>query len=312
MPSSASPIPRALQYLWLGFFVLTACGGVVAAVYITMKDSRITNVRELELAANDRSVALGEPAVVSQTTQNPSNMKGSEQVTPAPGDAPPVYKTLQNPRVTEVRGRVAPTLKAQLAVDGFALGNPAFIRIVKEERELELWMKPKGSTEYQMWKKWPIAAMSGRLGPKQKEGDRQAPEGFYSTNAGLLNPASNYHLSFNIGYPNAYDRAHGRTGNFLMVHGNQVSVGCFAMTDPVIEEIYLVVESAIHAGQKDVPVHVYPFRMTDERMRRATAEESEWLSFWEDLREGWMQFEETKTVPKVKVNAAEKRYVVME
>lgn len=247
-------VPRTLQYLWLGFFVLVVCGGALAAV----------------------------------------------------------YKTMQNPRITEVRERVTPTLKTELATDGFALGNPAFIRIVKEERELELWMKPKGATEYKMWKKWPIAAMSGELGPKQKVGDFQAPEGFYGTNAGLLNPASKYHLSFNIGYPNEFDRAHGRTGDFLMIHGNKVSIGCFAMTDPVIEEIYLVVESAIHAGQREVPVHVYPFRMTDERMLRAETEESEWLGFWQDLREGWMQFEETKTVPKVKVDAAEKRYVVME
>jgi murein L,D-transpeptidase YafK len=254
MPPSVSPVPRSLQYLWLGFFIFMACSGVVAAV----------------------------------------------------------YKTMQNPRITEVRERVSPSLKTQLANDGLALGNPAFIRIVKEERELELWMKPKGGAGYKIWKKWPVVAMSGELGPKQKEGDLQAPEGFYSTNAGLLNPASKYHLSFNIGYPNEFDRAHGRTGAFLMVHGNQVSLGCFAMTDPVIEEIYLIVESAIHAGQKEVPVHVYPFRMTEERMLQAETEESEWLAFWKDLRGAWVKFEEKKTLPKVKVDAVEKRYVVAE
>ncbi len=247
-------MPRALQFLWLGFFAIMAAGGVWAAV----------------------------------------------------------HQTMQNPRITEVRERVSPGLKEQLAMDGFALGNPAFIRIMKEERELELWLKPKDSPEYKLWKQWPIAAMSGALGPKQKVGDLQAPEGFYGTNAGLLNPASKYHLSFNIGYPNEYDRAHGRTGDFLMVHGNKVSLGCFAMTDPVIEEIYLIVESAIHAGQKEVPVHVFPFRMTEERMTQAQEKDSEWLDFWKDLRKGWVQFEEKKTLPKVKVDAVEKRYVVME
>ncbi|MEZ0274055.1 MAG: murein L,D-transpeptidase family protein [Roseimicrobium sp.] len=223
-----------------------------------------------------------------------------------------VHQTMQNPRITEVRERVSPGLKEQLATDGFALGNPAFIRIVKEERELELWLKPKSATEYKLWKKWSIAAMSGELGPKVKTGDCQAPEGFYSTNAGLLNPASKFHLSFNIGYPNAFDRAHGRTGDFLMVHGNQVSLGCFAMTDPVIEEIYLVVESAIHAGQKEVPVHVFPFRMTQERMTQEEAKDSEWLDFWKDLHKAWAKFEEKRTVPKVKVDVEEKRYVVAE
>jgi murein L,D-transpeptidase YafK len=329
MPSSAPAIPRTLQRLWLGFFILVACGGVVAVVYTTMQNPRITDVRAQEAsqpeplpATND--VALKTPATISKAAPSSLKTEPSEQMIPALKpqlatisdfaleEPPLVYKTTQTPRLTEVRDRMAAALKAQLATDGFALGNPAFVRIVKEERELELWMKPKGADEYKIWKKWFIAAMSGRLGPKQKEGDFQAPEGFYSTNAGLLNPASNFHLSFNIGYPNTYDRAHGRTGNFLMVHGNQVSVGCFAMTDPVIEEVYLVVESAIQAGQKEVPVHVFPFRMTEARMLQAETDKSEWLPFWRDLRKAWVKFEEKKTVPKVKVDEAQKRYVVME
>src|SRR6476646_7180694 len=134
-------------------------------------------------------------------------------------------------RLGEVRTRVEPFLKEDLAKAGLALGDAAFIRIFKEERVLELWLKPKGSAQFKLWKTWPIAAMSGHLGPKLKEGDQQAPEGFYEVNVDTLNPQSDYHLAFNIGYPNAFDQAKGRTGSYIMVHGNSVSIGCFAMTD---------------------------------------------------------------------------------
>ncbi len=220
------------------------------------------------------------------------------------------YITMQSPRLTEIRERVEPGLKERLTASGLTYGDRVYIRIVKEERELELWLKPKAEAKYKLWKTWPVAAMSGRLGPKQKEGDLQAPEGFYATTAALLNPNSKYHLSFNIGYPNTFDRAHGRTGNFLMVHGSKVSIGCFAMTNPVIEEIYLIVEAALNAGQKEVPVHVFPFRMTDERMLQAETEESEWLEFWKDLRRAWVKFEAEQVVPTTKVEGL--KYVVLE
>lgn len=211
-----------------------------------------------------------------------------------------IYKTKQNERLSEVRARVQPALKQELAGTGFSLGDPAFIRIFKETRELELWLRPEGSPQFRLWKTWPIAAMSGKLGPKLKEGDQQAPEGFYAVNAKAMNPQSSFHLSFNIGYPNAYDRAHGRTGAFIMVHGNKVSIGCFAMTDPVIEPIYLVVEAALNRGQAEVPVHVFPFRMTEERMNQAAADGAPWLEFWRNLRLGHDAFETTRVPPAVK------------
>lgn len=216
------------------------------------------------------------------------------------------FKTQQNERVSEVRARIEPSLKSELAAGGFALGNPVFIRIFKEERELELWLKPDGAAQFKLWKTWPIAAVSGRLGPKLKEGDFQAPEGFYSVNAKAMNPASSFHLSFNIGYPNAFDRAHGRTGAFIMVHGSNVSIGCFAMTNPVIEQIYLTVEAALNHSQTEFPVHVFPFRMTDERMAQET--ESPWLDFWRDLKAGHDVFENDKVPASVRV--IDKRYVI--
>lgn len=166
-------------------------------------------------------------------------------------------------------------------------GRPVFIRVIKEERLLELWLGHNGSWE--LLKTYPIAGMSGELGPKEQEGDRQAPEGFYRVYPSALNPKSNYYLSFNIGYPNAYDRSLGRTGSHIMVHGSNVSIGCFAMTDPGIEEIYTLVAEALQAGQSYVPVQVYPFRMTEQRIQ--TELDSPHHEFWQHLLPGWQHTE---------------------
>jgi murein L,D-transpeptidase YafK len=210
-------------------------------------------------------------------------------------------------RVDLVRERVTPHLKDELRVMGFALGDPLFIRIFKETRELELWMKPKGKTRYELWMRWPIAGLSGHLGPKLAEGDYQTPEGFYSVGAHALNPLSTCHLSFNTGFPNTFDQSQGRTGSWIMVHGGRGSVGCFAITDPVIEEVYVIAEAALKGGQQTFPVHVFPFRMTKERMAEAQAESGEWLSFWENLREGYDRFERSHVPPKP--TASSGRYV---
>ncbi|MEA3434469.1 MAG: L,D-transpeptidase family protein, partial [Campylobacterota bacterium] len=145
------------------------------------------------------------------------------------------------------------TLEESLVELSAKVGDPVFIRIFKEESLLEVWIRT--GTEYQHLKDYAICAYSGYLGPKLKEGDRQSPEGFYKVKKHQLNPNSKFHLSFNLGYPNKYDRTHERTGSFLMVHGNCVSDGCYAMTDDKIEEIYMLVESALQKGQKYVQVH---------------------------------------------------------
>lgn len=211
-------------------------------------------------------------------------------------------------RIDEVRERVSPGLSGELEKAGFHLGDPAFIRIFKESSELELWLRASKNKSFRLFKTWRIANWSGKLGPKQSEGDGQAPEGCYATRAGLLNPKSSFHLSFNIGYPNAFDQAHGRTGSFIMVHGGNVSIGCFAMTDPVIEEIYLIVEAALNDGQPEVPIHVFPFRFTDERLTQAAEkpDEARWLDFWNDLRILHDAFENTHQVPRVQIEG--KRY----
>jgi murein L,D-transpeptidase YafK len=203
-------------------------------------------------------------------------------------------------RLADTRRRLLPKLHEELAQKQLRLGQPAFIRIFKESCELELWLRDASSV-WKRFRTYPIATFSGFLGPKQREGDMQAPEGFYAVTRQLLNPASSYHLAFNIGYPNAYDRHHQRTGSLIMVHGNEVSVGCFAMTDPLIEEIYLVIASALENGQPQVPVHSFPFRMTGERMDQARAENSAWLPFWENLRQGHDLFEKRRQPPQTSV-----------
>ncbi len=166
---------------------------------------------------------------------------------------------------------------------GRFFGAPVFIRIVKESRLLELWVQHQST--WQVLKTYRIAGMSGTLGPKQKEGDKQAPEGFYDVVAQRLNPQSRFHLAMNIGYPNAHDRELGRTGSFIMVHGGTDSVGCFAMTDPAIEEIYTMVNEAFRAEQQRVEVHIYPFEMTVERMEQER--QNPHHPFWCTLQPRW-------------------------
>ncbi len=187
------------------------------------------------------------------------------------------------------------------------LEKPVFIRIFKEERKLEIWQE-NTSGKYELYKTYDICTYSGGLGPKKKEGDKKTPEGFYSTEKSLLNPNSSYHLSFNIGYPNEYDKAHGYTGSLIMIHGDCVSIGCFAMTDPYIEEIYSIVEGALANGQKKIDIHVFPFKMTTKNMSKYNG--SEYYDFWKELKPVYDYFEKNKMVPKVGV--IDKKYVLEE
>jgi murein L,D-transpeptidase YafK len=202
-------------------------------------------------------------------------------------------------RAAEVEARVAQDMKTALTEKGLGLGSPVFIRAFKEERELELYVRNTATGKYELFRTYPIVAASGKLGPKLAEGDRQVPEGFYFVRQGAMNPNSTYHLSFNIGYPNAYDRAHDRTGSFIMIHGSTLSVGCLAMTDAKIEEIYALCQAALDGGQPFFRVHIFPFRMTPKRMLAAA--ESPHLPFWENLKQGYDLFEKDKVPPNVSV-----------
>ena len=169
-------------------------------------------------------------------------------------------------------------------------GSSILLRIFKKESELEIW-KMSRAGRYVLVKTFPICRWSGQLGPKLRTGDRQAPEGFYAVPDSKMNPNSSYHLSFDLGYPNAYDRAHGGTGSFLMVHGICSSMGCYAMTNPQISEIYALAREAFAGGQRAFQVQAYPFRMTAQNMARARQEQH--IGFWKQLKEGYDRFEAT-------------------
>ena len=199
--------------------------------------------------------------------------------------------------------RVRPSLEPALRAKGLRWGAPVFIRIFKEEKELELWVDD--GKVFKHFKTWPICKYSGKLGPKLKEGDQQAPEGFYFVPRSRMNPRSRFHLSFNLGYPNTYDRAHKRTGSALMVHGNCVSIGCYAMTNARIEEIYTLCDAALKGGQRFFRVHSFPFRMTEANMKRHA--QSKWIEEWYNLKQGYDWFEKSKRPPNVTVSV--RRYL---
>lgn len=198
------------------------------------------------------------------------------------------------------------SLKETLTEKKVQLGAPVFIRAFKKERELEVWVQEDQKETFTLLRTYPIAGASGNLGPKLAEGDYQVPEGFYEVPPQMMNPHSRFHLAFNIGYPNEFDRVHDRTGSFIMVHGSNASSGCLAMTDEKIEEIYTLCDSAHKNGQEFFRVHIFPFRMTEEQM--ALHANSEWNEFWKNLREGYLHFEEKKRPPDIIVK--DKRYEI--
>ncbi|MCA0279084.1 MAG: murein L,D-transpeptidase [Proteobacteria bacterium] len=200
--------------------------------------------------------------------------------------------------------QLSPKILAEMKAKGMDKSSPVLARVFKEEGKLEVW-KQKTNGRYDIIASYDICKMSGKLGPKYTEGDRQSPEGFYTVRPGQMNPNSSYHLAFNIGYPNTYDRANGRTGSNLMVHGACSSSGCFSMTDAQIEEIYAFARDAFKGGQTEFQVQSYPFRMNAANMARYRNDPN--YQFWTMLKEGYDHFEITKVPPKVDV--CEKRYV---
>jgi murein L,D-transpeptidase YafK len=193
---------------------------------------------------------------------------------------------------------------AEIEQKNMTKDSPILVRLFKEESELEVW-KQDNTGRFELLKTYPICRWSGELGPKIKLGDRQAPEGFYTITPGQMNPNSNYYLAINTGFPNAYDRSNGRTGEFLMIHGDCSSAGCYAMTDEQIAEIYALARESFFGGQKAFQIQAYPFRMTPLNM--AKHRDSPHMAFWKMIKEGNDHFEVTHREPKVDV--CDKRYV---
>lgn len=203
-------------------------------------------------------------------------------------------------RAARAAARVLPIMAEDLKQRGLRSGDSVFIRAFKQEARLELWMQPANHQRFTLFKSYPIAALSGVLGPKLAEGDRQVPEGFYAFGERHLHPASAYHLAINIGFPNAYDRAHQRTGSFIMIHGGNASIGCLAMTDSAIEEIYTLCSAALKNGQPFIRVHLFPFEMTTKKL--AVARGARWLPFWKNLAKGYQIFEQSRIPPETTTN----------
>ena len=189
-------------------------------------------------------------------------------------------------------------LTAAMAQRDMTPTSPILIRLFKESSELEVWKQTRSGT-FALLKTYQICKWSGDLGPKKKEGDRQAPEGFYTVTPAQMNPKSSYYLSFNIGYPNAYDRSLGRTGSNLMVHGACSSAGCYSMTDEDAGELFALARDSFRGGQTSFQIAAFPFRMTPENMARHRDNPN--MDFWRTLKIGYDSFELTHRTPKVDV-----------
>jgi murein L,D-transpeptidase YafK len=205
---------------------------------------------------------------------------------------------------TKAMKELSPEMLVLLQQKNMPKDSPILVRVFKEESELEVW-KQDTTGLYQLLKVYPICRWSGELGPKKVEGDRQAPEGFYAITPGLMNPNSSYYLAINMGFPNAYDKANGYTGGFLMIHGDCSSRGCYAMTDEQIGEIYSLARESFLGGQKQFQIQAYPFRMTPANLARHRTNPN--MPFWKMLKEGNDHFEVTHMEPKVDV--CERHYV---
>ena len=192
----------------------------------------------------------------------------------------------------------------KLAAIGSSPGEAMVIRLFKESSELEIWKRTR-SGEFRLLKSYEICTWSGELGPKIKEGDRQSPEGFYNVTPGLMNPNSSYYLSFDTGFPNKFDRAWGRTGANLMIHGDCSSAGCYAMTDEQIAEIYALARETFKGGNATFQLQLYPFRMTPANLARYSSNPN--AEFWNTLKVGYDTFELTKRPPSWDV--CDRRYV---
>jgi murein L,D-transpeptidase YafK len=230
---------------------------------------------------------------------------------PGCGPVASVARTSELPgpqRAATAVARTLPIIAPRLRELGAKAGDPVFMRAFKAEKTLELWIQPGARGPYVRFASWPICAASGNLGPKLAEGDKQVPEGVYAIPASAMNNASSYHLSMDTGYPNTFDRALGRTGSEIMVHGRCVSIGCLAMTDPVMDQIWTLVDAAHKGGQSGVPIHIFPFVLSDEAL--AAQSQSQHFAFWSDLSRVYSAFETTRAIPNVSMDQG--RYRVLD
>jgi murein L,D-transpeptidase YafK len=268
---------RAASFLTTAFLMAAALAMVISAALLEPRVNELFGRRIGGFIASDdnRTLALGR--VWRQTVWSFG--------LPLPG----------TPELEDLNGR--------LEKSGLKVGAPVFIRIFKRDFVLEVWLQK--NERFELFASYPICQFSGRLGPKFLQGDRQSPEGIYTVSTEQLNPNSRWYRSFNLGFPNSFDRSHGRTGSYLMVHGGCSSIGCYAMTNAVISEIWTLVTAALNGGQKRFQVQALPFRMTDSNLSARQDHPSHAL--WQQLKVAYDLFEETHIPPQVDV--CDKGYV---
>jgi murein L,D-transpeptidase YafK len=212
------------------------------------------------------------------------------------------------PKVGEAYREKEELLKKEFEKKG--LTYPAkymFIRSFKLDSEMEIWVKNNASDTFRLFKSYRVCTLSGKMGPKRKEGDRQVPEGFYYIND--FNPNSNYHLSLGINYPNFSDRILSdakNPGGEIYIHGNCITVGCIPLTDEFIDEVYIMAVNAKNAGQDFIPVHVFPVKFGNagsmNYLGTFTLTDGSSKQFWTELRNAYDYFEKHHRLPVVLVD----------
>lgn len=238
--------------------------------------------------------------LASQTRRIVEGFFGATGTPPGerPGSGPP-----STPRSRAIVEAAASRLEPELGKLGLKCGDPVVLRLFKEEGELEVWMKPSSAPHYTLFKVHRVAASAGRPGPKLREGDGQAPEGFYGVSAEGLRPGTRHYLGLDFGYPNSLDRQLGRTGGEMMIHAGSTAAGAYSLSPEGMEEVYALADAALRAGAGTVGVHLFPFRLTDKRMDQVVEERSRWADEWINLKEGYDFFENVRLPPVLGIEA---------
>jgi murein L,D-transpeptidase YafK len=230
--------------------------------------------------------------------------------------SPPIdfyQEQLRFPRVREALKTKGKIVDEMLTAKGISTTDfEVFFRAFKKEQKFEIWAKNKGENAFKLLKVYDFCASTGMLGPKRRSGDRQMPEGFYTIDA--FNPTSNYYLSFRVSYPNASDKKFAdplNPGDNIFVHGSCITIGCIPVGDENIKEIYLLAARA-KGGEKEIPIHIFPNKMTDENynaLKSEFASNATLLEFWSWLKPGFDAFEKSNAVPTITVDDVGK-YVI--
>lgn len=222
-----------------------------------------------------------------------------------------VAQTFKTTQQKAIRVKAAYTekwdaLKSDLKKQGIKEDFEMFMRVFKEDKAVEVWLKSKDQKEFKLFKSYVICASSGELGPKRKQGDGQVPEGFYTI--AVFNPYSSYYLSLGVSYPNASDKiiGEGNLGGDIMIHGNCVTIGCMPLTDNYIKEVYILSVEAKNNGQQNIPVHIFPTKLDEKGMTFLADSGTKHLDFWKNLKTGYDYFELNKKLPKVSVDKSGK------